>query len=487
MNRFFKNLSAMFTQSRKSRSSRSERGSHRTRPEVETLEGRVVPAVHFRFIPVGDTAIAFFDKNTADGRMHQDALDAAKEKIERRLVNQTLTADTVPADQSLPLDPLTGGNTTDTLARFFPNGLTLQDSEFPVLVGVHGLPNKFSIGAWSLASNHVRGTSFTGGVPLLGALSFFNNPNWSFDTRTEAANNDFVATAEHELVHVLGFTKKFAPWAAHAQAAGGFAQAYFTGADSMAVYQQMGGVIDATHPGVPLDLKTPGHWAPWRGEYEAAGQPAHDNQGVIGFFENANGAAIRSGEQEINSPRITELEFAALRDIGWNVTRDVPPPGEGPDTGTGQAGQQTVIVGLERPLLDKIANPDMYPPERLPQRDSATATLLVNRELRTYVASRDNNDGKVYITVDTNPRFALNEETEATPSLAVLNGRLFIAWTGTDDHIYVAQLAINPTTGAVTGEVPGTQARLGYTTDGGVGLEGFRGALFMSFVCEDWT
>src|SRR5207249_3260374 len=44
------------------------------------------------------------------------------------------------------------------------------------------------------------------------------------------------------------------------------------------------------------------------------------------------------------------------------------------------------------------------------------------------------------------------------------------------------ELAINPTTGAVTGEVPGSKEVTGYDTDGAVGLQAFRGALFMSFV-----
>src|SRR6478736_1841194 len=88
MNRFYRSLSAKFTQSRKSRPSAREQWFHRTRLEVNALEDRVVPSVAIQFDYRYDSSGFFNDQ------ARKDVLQAAANAITSRL-NDTL--DAIPA------------------------------------------------------------------------------------------------------------------------------------------------------------------------------------------------------------------------------------------------------------------------------------------------------------------------------------------------------------------------------------------------------
>ena len=128
--------------------------------------------------------------------------------------------------------------------------------------------------------------------PWGGAISFNNNSNWYFDsdiTTEEPFPNkyDFYSVAVHELAHVLGFGA--APSFKNLSAGG-----VFTGA---AVHDLYG-----SNPPLTGD----GHWAPklsYQGQ-EAAMDPS-----------------IATNQRSY----FTELDYAAMKDIGWQVS-PIPEP-----------------------------------------------------------------------------------------------------------------------------------------------------------------
>ena len=128
--------------------------------------------------------------------------------------------------------------------------------------------------------------------PWGGAISFNNNSNWYFDpdVRTDepfANQYDFYSVAVHELAHVLGFGS--APSFNNLISGGAF-----TGA---AVNDLFG-----SSPPVTSD----GHWAP---NLSYQGQAA------------AMDPSIATNRRSL----FTELDYAAMQDIGWQVS-PIPEP-----------------------------------------------------------------------------------------------------------------------------------------------------------------
>jgi hypothetical protein len=122
----------------------------------------------------------------------------------------------------------------------------------------------------------------------------------------------FQTLMEHELGHVLGFGES-AAWTALTSDPSSSNPQFFKGPTAERVYARE---IDPTVPSdgipVPLDVKTPGHWAP----------AAPDGT-------NTNTLALPAAMQEINTIGFTPLDFAALQDIGWTWDGQgaVQPPG----------------------------------------------------------------------------------------------------------------------------------------------------------------
>ena len=173
----------------------------------------------------------------------------------------------------------------------------LGENEIVVFAGSD--PNLSSLGEggsiWSIPSvrgqNNAPNTDFE---PLVGFISFDDNANWHFGTTTVglAGKNDFLSTAIHELAHVMGFG--IAPsWDALVQ------NNEFTGAKSAEIF---GG-------NVPLDSGL-GHWVD--GTKSTA-------KGVSGEVETAMDPTITVGERKL----LTDLDYAGLQDIGWEVNSSV--------------------------------------------------------------------------------------------------------------------------------------------------------------------
>lgn len=126
--------------------------------------------------------------------------------------------------------------------------------------------------------------------PWGGAIGFNSTSNWYFDQdalSVESFNDfDFFSVAVHELGHIIGFGTS-ASWDADVSG-----QSY-TGEFSRATY---GGAI-------PLDPDL-AHWA----------------EGTIG--NTAMEPVLAAGQRRY----FTDLDFAGLRDVGWEVTTPVPVP-----------------------------------------------------------------------------------------------------------------------------------------------------------------
>lgn len=128
-------------------------------------------------------------------------------------------------------------------------------------------------------------------APLAGAVTFDSSANWSFDTANGPANsslNDFVSVAEHEITHALGIGTA-SSWNNL------LSNQTFTGPKAEALY---GGPVPVTANG--------GHFA----------------QGVIspGQGEVAMAPSITAGTRKL----LTDLDIAALDDIGYDIAGAVP-------------------------------------------------------------------------------------------------------------------------------------------------------------------
>lgn len=126
--------------------------------------------------------------------------------------------------------------------------------------------------------------------PWGGFLAFDSSVDWNFSTSATAQNQyDFTGVAEHELLHVLGFglgDRAFDRWIVNGA---------FTGPSAVSVYGSA----------VPMNAERD-HWAPGTA---VGGQPA---------------IMVSSIPAGINRS-VTELDYAAMRDIGWQVSSVVPP------------------------------------------------------------------------------------------------------------------------------------------------------------------
>ena len=133
--------------------------------------------------------------------------------------------------------------------------------------------------------------------PWGGSLAFDSiGTSWYFDSNPATdevfAGNDFYSVALHELGHLLGFGTATS-WVVDVAAG------QYYGADSMAV--NAGAV---TLDGIQV------HWE------EGTSSP----MGGAGSFETAMDPTITSGDRK----RFTDLDLAALSDIGWDVV--IPEP-----------------------------------------------------------------------------------------------------------------------------------------------------------------
>lgn len=149
----------------------------------------------------------------------------------------------------------------------------------------------------SLSARGQDGVGTTDVAPWGGAITFDTGTNWYVDDDTSTdeafAGFDLFSVALHELAHLLGVGTT-STWEAMVNAGA------FEGAASMALYGSV----------VPLDADT-GHFA--------NGTTSTING--EGSFESAFDPSIFNGQRK----RLTDLDWAAMSDLGWEVT-PVPVP-----------------------------------------------------------------------------------------------------------------------------------------------------------------
>ncbi len=270
-------------------------GQARGRRAVETLETRVLPAVTFQFDYSRDTE-GFFD-DTA----RRDVLEEAGNQVGGLLEDvlfeivphQLDVADTWTAQFA---DPSTGG-TFDVV------DLIIGEDTIVVYVGARDLGGNLALGGPASIPSVSGVQEFVDTViargqlgaldavatdfgPFGGAISFDTTTNWHFDSLTDgldAGEFDFLSTAIHELMHVIGFGTS----ASFSNLVSG---GVFTGGQASVEYE-LGGSVP---------MNDPGHW---RQSLMDDGQ------------QTAMDPDLADGTREL----LTGLDVAALADIGWEV------------------------------------------------------------------------------------------------------------------------------------------------------------------------
>ena len=212
------------------------------------------------------------------------------------LLNQAASYFTGFSDQLSPLPTSTytitdPSNTSQTIAV----STDLQPNEIIIFAGSD--PTLSTIGeggsTWVLPPS-VRGQSDF--APAVGFISFDPNADWYFGTTTSglagSGQYDFLSTAIHEIAHVMGFGT--APtWDALVQSN------QFTGKISTDIF---GGNIPLAPDGQ--------HWVD--GTQSTA-------KGVLGEVETAMDPVIDLETRKL----LTDLDYAGLQDIGWEVNSSV--------------------------------------------------------------------------------------------------------------------------------------------------------------------
>lgn len=181
-----------------------------------------------------------------------------------------------------------GDSIAADVIRVYAGGYNFSDGTLG-LGGPGGYGCSGSIGFCSDASSRgqgtVTGTSATDFAPWGGSITFDTDATWHFGVTTgglDASEYDFYSVAVHELAHLLGF------------------------GTSDSFYNLVTGpnFIGATTGTIPL-----------------SGDGAHWDEGTQSTFEGATQEAAMT-PSIFNGTRknFTDLDFAAMKDIGWEVT-----------------------------------------------------------------------------------------------------------------------------------------------------------------------
>jgi hypothetical protein len=168
-----------------------------------------------------------------------------------------------------------------------------------------------------------------------GAIAFDNNTSWHFDpTTTPVANAyDFYTVALHELAHTLGFGATL-EWNSY------LSGATFVGPQAMDQYFQHGPV-----PAIATGNEA-GHWT--------AANTGSIVYGGTASQQSLMSPALTSGTRR----RLTNLDAAALVDIGWEIDLPQPLPGDYSGNGIVDATDYSIWRNTLGSTTDLRANGD---------------------------------------------------------------------------------------------------------------------------------
>lgn len=274
------------------------RKTNRAKLRLEELEAREVPALTITFDFGYDTSGFFNDVN------RRNLLQQAANEISARLDAgfHGLTPSGSNTWTASFFNPSTG-------ATQYVANRTIQANQIIIYAGARDLSgNQAAVGGYGgysssgdaywntlVAQRGVGGDFATWG----GSIAFDTNGTpWSFggSSNVPSGTVDFYSVAQHEIGHVLGLGTSN-------QWKGLISNNYFVGANAKAVYGQA----------IPLS-STGAHWA----------------ENVVGggcYCPSCTGAAAAATNQASMDPStpygarigFSELDFAALKDIGWGV------------------------------------------------------------------------------------------------------------------------------------------------------------------------
>ncbi len=292
----------------------------RVSPRMEALEDRCTPAVLVRFDYSLDSS-GFF---AAPER--QAALDRAAADVTAR-IQDTLTVIAPTAGNTWKATTING--VTGQLVTI--NNLTVNANEVVVYV-VGGALNNAELGLASGGAYSAQGTSdwlrtirtrgqsgVDSGTDIAiwgGMIAFSNAANWNFSAGgPNASQFDFQSVATHELMHLFGFGLGNESFGRYTTTGA------FTGPNAMAVYGSA----------VPMES----------GDHFAGGTTS------VGH-ENPMQPAIRPGVVR----RMTELDYAVLRDVGWSATTTTAPPVSHPPASAPGGSVTSPVRAAPRPTAD---------------------------------------------------------------------------------------------------------------------------------------
>ncbi len=259
---------------------------------------------------------SFDSNNFFVGHLDRQAvLEAAAQVFESRLTDAlTGIAPTVSNTWKANFPRPDTGVATSVAGPAIPAGVLRVYAGGRVIAGSTlgiGGPGGFSVKGSQSFVDAVRARGQAGALPATGktdfgpwggAITFDSDAAWYFDPNpltleSFGTQNDFYSVAVHELAHLLGFGAA-SSWDMFVSGAG------FTGSASRAAH---GGA------NVPLSAEDD-HWAD--GTISTVATPL-----VLGLQPAAMTPSLFQGTRKY----FTELDFAGLDDLGWQVA--VPEPG----------------------------------------------------------------------------------------------------------------------------------------------------------------
>ncbi len=289
---------------------------------LQWLESRDCPAVTIRFDYTYDTS-GFFNDPTRRAALEraagvyesrlQDSLSAI---VPNAAISHTWTA--------ITFDAITNSNISISNPTIAANEIVVYVAGGPVGASELGVASGggYQTGAFPLGDawpNIINGRGQLGALaspasdnsPWGGFIAFDSQTTWNFSTSPPAFNqNDFESVALHELGHILGFgfntVSSYNRWVSNNT---------FTGPNAEAVY---GGPV-------PMDPVDTGHWAP---------------SVTIGGQTPVMAPSLTTG----TARSVSSLDWAALEDIGWQLS-PAPPPPPPPPPPTGASGPVRFDVG----------------------------------------------------------------------------------------------------------------------------------------------